>query len=73
VHDSEFLPPGYIVRSRRDRDDGYSRVIIMKRSSIPCAELYKSQQTAIGSDHKKGNKHSECIASNTKSPTSYLI
>jgi hypothetical protein len=41
VHDSEFLHPGYVIRSRRDRDDGYGGVIIMTKSSILCDELYK--------------------------------
>ena len=34
VHDSEFLPPGYVVRSRRDRLDGYGGVIIMTNSKV---------------------------------------
>ena len=47
VHDSEFLPPGYVVRSRRDRVDGYGGVIIMTKSSVPCDELYKSKQSEL--------------------------
>jgi hypothetical protein len=52
VHDSEFLPPGYFVRSRRDRDDGYGGVIIMTKTSIPYEELCKSEQSEL----EKGRK-----------------
>ena len=47
IHNSEFTPPGYTVRARRDRQDGYDGVFIMAKSITPCDELYTSKQSEL--------------------------
>ena len=47
VHDSEFLPPGYVVRARRDRQDGYGGVIIISKCNVTCGQLHISKNSEL--------------------------
>ncbi|KAK3107772.1 hypothetical protein FSP39_021936 [Pinctada imbricata] len=74
VHNSEFCPPGYSVRSRRDRPDGYGGVIIMTKSTIPADEIYvsnDSELTAIAV--KRGNKSPLIIVGLYRPPSSNQV
>ena len=57
VHDSEVLPPGYVVKARRDRQDGYGGVVIITKTSIPCAVLHISKTSEIVAGSVKRGTH----------------
>ena len=57
VHDSEFLPPGYVVKARRDRQDGYGGVVIITKASIPCDVLHISKTSEIVAVSVKRGTH----------------
>ena len=70
IHDSEFCPPGYIVRSRRDRHDGYGGVIIMTKSTIPADEIYNSNDSELAAIAVKRGSKSPLITAGLYRPPS---
>ncbi|KAK3096098.1 hypothetical protein FSP39_023212 [Pinctada imbricata] len=73
IHDAEFTPPGYMVKARRDRHDGYGGVFIMTNVNLPCEEIQISTTSeVVAISVKRGNKAPLIVAGVYRPPSDKL-